>query len=56
MADIKQQQVWFRCDACKEQVMYKDTYSCPKCGKYLGWEYVNKVYEDTYIEIYEVGV
>ena len=53
---MKQQQIVFRCDACKTEAKYKTTYSCHKCGKYLGWEFVNKVYEDTYIEIYEVGV
>ena len=53
---MKQQEVKFQCDKCKTEVKYKATYSCPECGKYLGWEYVNKVYEDTYIEIYEVGV
>jgi Zn finger protein HypA/HybF involved in hydrogenase expression len=53
---MKQHQIVFRCDKCKAEVKYKTTYSCPKCGKYHGWEYVNKVYEDAYIEIYEVGV
>ncbi len=53
---MKHQEVKFRCDTCKVEVEYKATYSCPNCGKYLGWGFINRVYSDKYMEIYEVGV
>lgn len=53
---MKQHEVSFRCNNCKTTLKYKETYGCPKCGKYLGWKYINKVYEDKYLEIYEIGV
>jgi Zn finger protein HypA/HybF involved in hydrogenase expression len=53
--NLRQQEVKFHCNFCKTVLPYKSSYSCPRCGKYIGWEFVNKIYKDEYLEIYEVG-
>lgn len=55
-ASMRHQEINLVCRMCKRGVEYKRYHQCPHCRHVLDWGVIEMVYDDKYLEIYEVKV
>lgn len=53
---MRQQEVTFKCSKCKHDLKFGVT-TCYTCGSYVWmWDKYKRVYQDKYLEIYEIWI
>jgi len=51
---MKNQEIIFKCRHCNNNIYYKQ-HICTNCKEIIDWLGINLMYEDKYLEIYEVS-